>query len=165
MNASPNVSSPLVDPFADESSKLYDLIERSIGDYATDKLIADFGGRRLYIPHAPAPGDRVTKSIGLRAALAMARMFGGDRIVVPNACHQARRRAKILAMRADNISIGRIAHKLRCSERYVYKILALERISRGIDAPGPRCLCHPRLVPTPAPSAERFKRGIINGRA
>ena len=35
---------------------LYDQIGRSIGDDAACKLVADFGGRRLYIPLAPAPG-------------------------------------------------------------------------------------------------------------
>lgn len=115
-------------------STLYDQIGRSIGDDAAGKLVADFGGRRLYIPIAPSPGDIVTRSIGLTAALQMARIFGGDRLLIPAGCDHARRRARILAMRAERISISRIARELRCTERYVYKVLALERGSR---APSP----------------------------
>jgi hypothetical protein len=106
---------------------LFDQIGRSIGDDAAEKLIADFGGRRLYIPIAPAPGDLVSRSIGLVAALQMARMFGGDRLLIPSSADRARRRARILAMRADHVSISRIAHELRCTERHVYKVLALSR--------------------------------------
>jgi len=137
-----------IDPFADPAPpSLYNQIVRSIGDNAADKLIADFGGRRLYILMAPGPDDQVTKSIGLVAALAMARVFGGDRLVIPLGSDQERRRARIIAMRADHLSIPLIARQLRCTERYVYKVLALERITS-----------------TPAPVAEHFKRGIISRR-
>ncbi len=140
---------PPIDRFAEAARlSLYDQIGRSIGDDAADKLIADFGGRRLYIPMAPAPGDRITSSIGLAAALAMARAFGGDRLWIPLSSDHARRRARIVAMRADHLSIPRIALKLRCTERYVYKVLALERIAS-----------------TPAPAAEHLKRAIITGRS
>ena len=134
---------------------LYDQIGHSIGDDAADKLIADFGGRRLYIPRAPGPGDLITRSIGLTAALAMARVFGGDRLLIPVTSTLARRRVRIVAMRADHVSISRIAHELRCTERYVYKVLALNRL------PSPRVA----LAPTSAPIAERLKRGHINQRS
>ena len=76
--------SPSFNSFADVAhTTLYDLIGNSIGGDAADKLIADFGGRRLYIPMAPAPGGLITRSIGLLAALAMARAFGGDRLMIP----------------------------------------------------------------------------------
>jgi hypothetical protein len=156
MNALPNLRSVphranpsiQIDPFADAAPpSLYNQIVRSIGDHAADKLIADFGGRRLYILMAPGPDDQVTKSIGLVAALAMARSFGGDRLMIPLGSDQERRRARIISMRADHLSIPRIARQLRCTERYVYKVLALERITS-----------------TPAPVAEHFKRGIISRR-
>ncbi len=119
---------------------------RAIGDHAADKLIADFGGRRLYILIAPGPDDQVSKSIGLIAALAMARSFGGDRLMIPLGTDQERRRSRIIEMRANHLSIPRIARQLRCTERYVYKVLALERSA------------------TPAPVTEHFKRGIISRR-
>ncbi len=108
-------------------SSLYDQLENSIGDGAADKLIADFGGRRLYIPMAPMPGDLVSRSIGLAAATAMARIFGGDRLLIPVTSDHARRRVRIIALRAEQVSISRIAHQLGCTERYVYKVLAEKR--------------------------------------
>ena len=144
-------------PFAPAvRTSLYDQIGHSIGDDAADKLIADFGGRRLYIPVAPAPGDLVTRSIGLPAALAIARVFGGDRLLIPVTSNHARRRVRILAMRADHVSISRIAHELRCTERYVYKVLALNRAPET-PAAAP--------APTSAPIAVRLKRGPIQQRS
>ncbi len=134
---------------------LYDQIGDSIGADAADRLIADFGGRRLYIPIAPARGDLITRSIGLLAALTMARAFGGDRILIPATCSHARRRARIVMLRAENVSISHIARELRCTERYVYKVLALCRAAKPSDSPSK----------TSAPIAERLRRGHINRRS
>jgi len=163
-------------PFADfERTSLYDQIVNSIGADAADKLIADFGGRRLYIPIAPAPGDLLARSIGLLSAFAMARVFGSDRLLIPVTTDHARRRFRILAMRADGVSISRIARQLRCTERYVYRVLAL---TRPPDAPSYDCppslegrgrgLGSPSLTttsPTSAPIAERLKRGRTKRRS
>src|SRR3984885_5566136 len=144
---------PRLHPFAVAArTTVYDQIAHSIGGDAADKLIADFGGRRLYIPLAPGPGDLITRSIGLISALAMARVFGSDRLLIPVTSTHLRRRARIVAMRADHVSISRIALKLRCTERYVYKVLALCR------APEPSAV----EVTTSAPIAERLERGPIN---
>jgi len=156
LNRAPSPA-PRFNPFAAAARPtLYDQIGHSIGDHAADKLIADFGGRRLYIPIAPAPGDLITRSIGLPAAMAMARVFGGDRILVPVTSNHARRRVRIVAMRADHVSISRIAQELRCTERYVYKVLALHRAP---DTPAAVS------APTSAPIAERLKRGPIKQRS
>jgi hypothetical protein len=144
---------PRFNPFAAGArTTVYDQIAHSIGGDAADKLIADFGGRRLYIPLAPGPGDLITRSIGLIPALAMARVFGSDRLLIPVTSTHLRRRARIVAMRADHVSISRIALKLRCTERYVYKVLALCR------APEPSAA----EVTMSAPIAERLKRGPID---
>jgi hypothetical protein len=147
---------PRFNPFAVAvRTTLYDQIVHSIGADAADKLIADFGGRRLYIPIAPAPGDLLARSIGLIPALAMARVFGSDRLLIPVTSDHARRRVRIVAMRAEHVSISHIAQELRCTERYVYKVLALNR------APEPPAV---EIPPTSAPLAERFKRGHLNHR-
>jgi hypothetical protein len=152
---------PRGNPFADpERITLYDQIVRSVGADAADKLIADFGGRRLYIPIAPAPGDLIARSIGLVPALAMARVFGSDRLLIPVTTDHARRRVRILAMRADNVSISRIARNLRCTERYVYKVLALCRT----ETPSSDCSALTTTPTTSAPIAERLKRGPIKHR-
>jgi Mor family transcriptional regulator len=150
-------SAPRFNPFAAVSRyTLYDQIGDSIGGDAADKLIADFGGRRFYVPRAPAPGDPIARSIGMPAALAMAREFGGDRILVPVTSSHLRRRVRIFTMRADHVSISRIAHELHCTERYVYKVLALYRAPERQPA---------SISQTSAPIAERLKRGHINQRS
>jgi hypothetical protein len=150
-------SAPRFNPLADVArTSLYDQIVRSIGGNAADKLIADFGGRRLYIPMAPGPSDQIARSIGLLGALAMARVFGSDRLLIPATTDHARRRARIVAMRADRVSISRIAHELRCTERYVYKVLA------SLRGPEPSAA---QSLTTSAPIAERLKCGLINQRS
>jgi hypothetical protein len=157
---SPLPAPPRFNPFAAAMRPtLYDLIANSVGADAADKLIADFGGRRLYISRTPGPGDLITRSIGMHSALAMARVFGGDRLLMPATNTFARRRFRIFQMRADHISISRIAHELRCTERYVYKVLALCR------APEPALSSSKAASPTSAPIAERLKRGHINQRS
>ncbi len=161
---------PRFDSFADTAhTRLFDQIGHSIGDDAADKLIADFGGRRLYIPLAPTPGGSITRSIGLLAALAMARAFGGDRLLIPVTSAHTRRRVRIVAMRAEHVSISRIAQELRCTERYVYKVLASTRAPENALRD-----CAPPLKgrsrasdssTTSAPIAERLKRGHINQRS
>ena len=124
---------PRFNPFAVAArTTVYDQIAHSIGGDAADKLIADFGGRRLYIPLAPGPGDLITRSIGLISALAMARVFGSDRLLIPVTSTHLRRRARIVAMRADHVSISRIALKLR-----MHRTLRLQ---------SPRVVSRPRTV-------------------
>jgi hypothetical protein len=145
-----------------QRSSLYDQLEHSIGDGAADKLIADFGGRRLYIPMAPTAGDLVSRSIGLVAATAMARIFGGDRLLIPVTSDHARRRVRIVALRAEHLSIARIAHQLMCTERYVYKVLA-EKRAAAVPVQARRL--EPRSTPTtPASSSGRSNRGHSSGR-
>jgi hypothetical protein len=156
MSALERSSEPAFDfnDYAGEArTSLYGQVVRIIGGCAADKLIENFGGRRLYIPLKPAPRDQIPRSIGMRAALAMAREFGSERILVPATPDQARRRSRILKMRANQISISHIARELRCTERYVYKVLATCRDS-GLSAV--------QAPQTTAMIAERLKRGRIN---
>ncbi|MFZ2063981.1 MAG: helix-turn-helix domain-containing protein [Candidatus Binatus sp.] len=161
---------PRFNSFADPAhTTLYDQIGHSIGGDAADKLIADLGGRRLYIPITPTSGSTIARSIGLLAALAMARAFGGDRLLIPVTSDHLRRRVRIVEMRAGRVSISRIARELRCTERYVYKVLASNRTpeihscdcSRSFKQRG-RGL---GSSTTSAPIAERLKRGHINQRS
>ncbi len=161
---------PRFNSFADAShTTLYDQIGHSIGGDAADKLIADLGGRRLYIPITPTSGSTIARSIGLLAALAMARAFGGDRLLIPVTSDHLRRRARIVAMRAERVSISHIARELRCTERYVYKVLALNRTpeipsrdcSRSFKERGAGL----GSSTTSAPILERLKRGHINQRS
>jgi hypothetical protein len=95
-----------------------------VGETPARKLVARFGGLRVYIPHRPAPGDHLVRAVGIGAANKLARVFGGDRLLIPADGERALRRDRIRALRRHGLSISVIAHALHVTERYVYKVLA-----------------------------------------
>jgi hypothetical protein len=99
-----------------------------IGEDATDELITRFGGRRLYVPHIPQPGDLLSDALGRDAAQRLAEIFGGDRVDVPN---PTPRRVLILELRNAGLSVDAIARHLRCTRRRVFQVLAEARSSQG----------------------------------
>ncbi|MGH7780206.1 MAG: helix-turn-helix domain-containing protein [Candidatus Binataceae bacterium] len=102
-------------------------ISRVIGIIATSRLAEDFGGRRVYIPNKPSTRDQITRSIGVGAAVRLSRLYGGDRVMIPAHPDRALRRAQIIALRARGLSVSRIARKLGCTERYVYKVFSAKK--------------------------------------
>ncbi len=95
-----------------------------IGTDAAARLIAAFGGLRLYVPHEPGPGDTLSQTVGYDAALTLAKGFGGDRIEIPN---PTARGIQIVELRASGVSIEDIARSQRCTVRRVYQVLAEAR--------------------------------------
>jgi len=95
-----------------------------IGEEAAAKLIASFGGTRLYVPHSPCPDDALARVVGTEAALKLARMFGGERVELPK---PPPRRSQILALRAAGRSVEEIARALSCTRRRVLQVLAQAR--------------------------------------
>jgi Mor family transcriptional regulator len=95
-----------------------------VGAEAAAKLVSDFGGRRIYVPQVPARGDLLARSIGLAAETRLSRVYAGDRLDIPARPEPASRRARIFVLRRGGDSISTIARRLRCTERYVYKVLA-----------------------------------------
>jgi hypothetical protein len=107
----------------DPDAPAVDNIARVIGAGATARLIATFGGGRVYIAQHPGPADAVARVIGAEAAGLLGNLFGGERIWFPNdAGHRTRRRISLMRQRGS--SVARIARELKLSERYVYKVLA-----------------------------------------
>jgi DNA-binding NarL/FixJ family response regulator len=99
-------------------------IAQAIGTDAAGKLVSDFGGTRLYVPHVPEAEDPIAQSIGIAAAQELARTYGGDRLDVPN---PVSRREHILTLRASGLTIEAIARALHCTSRRVYQVLAETR--------------------------------------
>jgi len=94
-----------------------------IGEEAAAKLIARFGGTRLYVPHTPCPDDALALAVGTGAAMKLAQMFGGERVELP----KLPRRMQILALRAAGRSVEEIARALNCTRRRVFQVLAEAR--------------------------------------
>jgi len=95
-----------------------------IGIDSAGRLVAAFGGMRLYIPQSPEPEDTLSEAIGHLAALKLAGVYGGDRIDVPN---PTPRRTRIIELRANGVSIDLIARSLHCTRRRVFQVLAEAR--------------------------------------
>ncbi len=104
-----------------------DSIIEVVGASAAASLVAEFGGRRLYVPHTMRPEDALVKLLGAETAELFARHFGGDRIVMPADPERAHRRERIIEARRKGLSISAVARETGCTERYVYKVLAQER--------------------------------------
>lgn len=92
-----------------------------IGEEAAAKLIANFGGTRLYVPHSPCANDALARAVGTGAAMKLAEMFGGERMELPK---PPPRRTQILALRAAGRSVEQIARALSCTRRRVFQVLA-----------------------------------------
>ncbi len=103
---------------------LLEELARTIGAEGANRLVAAFGGARLYIPHFPEPGDALSEAVGHATAIALAGVYGGDRIDVPN---PTPRRERILRMRARGASVDAIARALGCTRRRVFQVLAEAR--------------------------------------
>jgi Mor family transcriptional regulator len=97
-----------------------------IGEEAAAKLIARFGGTRLYVPHSPCADDALARAVGAGAAMKLAQMFGGERVELPK---PPPRRTQILALRAAGRSVEEIARALSCTRRRVFQVLADARLS------------------------------------
>jgi DNA-binding NarL/FixJ family response regulator len=95
-----------------------------IGEEAAAKLIASFGGTRLYVPHSPCADDPLARVVGTSNAMKLAQMFGGERVELPK---PPPRRTRILALRATGCSIEEIARALNCTRRRVFQVLAEAR--------------------------------------
>ena len=127
-----------------------------IGEEAAAKLIARFGGTRLYVPHTPCPDDALALAVGTGAAMKLAQMFGGERVELPK---PPPRRMQILALRAAGRSVEEIRAHLtaragacsRCWPR---------RAARSAPAPARSDDARARRVP---PGSARVARGPDHG--
>ena len=100
-----------------------------MGTPAAARLVAAFGGTRLYVPQTPDAGDALSGAVGHEAAIALAQIYGGDRLEVPN---PTPRRVRIAQMRADGMSVDAIARALGCTRRRVFQVLAEARANNRV---------------------------------
>src|SRR5215472_10130306 len=55
-----------------------------VGCHLAEKMIAEFGGARIWIPVRSTPEAKLTRLLGDSAASALCAHFGGDYLQVPN---------------------------------------------------------------------------------
>lgn len=132
---------PLRSPLDATASRLLAQVAAVTGQEAALRLAGAYGGRRIYIPHAPQPEGRLARTIGLDAARRLAAAFGGITLQIPI---RLGRRVRILQLRAeqlqrarqlrrsDPLSVARIAEQVGVTERFVW--LTLQQYKSAAEA-------------------------------
>jgi hypothetical protein len=102
----------------------FDNLVAAIGREAAEKLLEHFGGTRLYVPVRVIAGSPLTIAIGDSAAAGFSRHFGGECLQIPVDPEWGRLRGRIVELHRAGHSTLEITRHLRCSRRYVLRILA-----------------------------------------
>ena len=103
----------------------FDNLVAVLGREATQKLVAAYGGIRIYVPVRAASESAFAALIGHEAAEALSRYYGGERFDVPIAKRGQRvLRGEICRLRHDGLPVTAIARALGCTRGYVFRILA-----------------------------------------
>lgn len=97
-----------------------------IGEAATAKLTAQYGGTRLYIPSTLKAEHSLCQLLGQEAAQRLSSEFSGLSVEIPSgvALDTAQRNARILADRAAGMTQRALALKYHLTERTIRKITA-----------------------------------------
>ncbi len=103
-----------------------------VGNDGAARLVAAYGGTRIYIPQEPLVADALCQLLGHDALCKLAAIYGGDRIEIPN---PPPRRLRILELRASGLSIDAIARSLHCTRRRVFQVMAEARATPSTPAP------------------------------
>ena len=96
-----------------------------IGEEAIAKLVAEYGGTRLYLPTMIKPEHPLCHLLGQEIAQKLAGEFSGLSVEIPRAVrlHIGQRNALIFADRALGTSQRKLALKYRMTERNIRNIL------------------------------------------
>lgn len=99
-------------------------IEQTIGAEAAAKLVAEYGGTRLYVPYTLKQNHRLYQLLGQEIARQLSSEFGGMTVDISRAVMLkiGQRNKLILADRAAGMSQSRIARKYRLTERTIRTI-------------------------------------------
>jgi hypothetical protein len=97
-------------------------LESAIGSEGFQRLVGALGGRQLYIPKAPVgPHHPIVQAAGEEVAAILIREFPGLTVMLPVT---ERKRALIKAGLEAGDPVLRIAQRVLCSPRFVWKVKA-----------------------------------------
>jgi len=109
-------------PAAPVKENLMSDLEAAIGTASFQSLVSALGGRQLYIPKTPVGAHHpITQAIGAEAAAILVREFPGLTVMLPVT---ERKRALIRAGLVAGEPVLRIAARVLCSPRFVWKVKA-----------------------------------------
>ena len=101
----------------------------AVGLPAALTLIEHYGGTRLYVPQSMPADHELVRLLGEEAAQALSDRFGGDNPDIPR-CYRAMQGAlyrDIVRAYANGASARDLARQNRCTERWVYYLVARHR--------------------------------------
>ena len=112
-----------------------DEIVRVIGLPAAVKLVEQFGGTRVYLPHPSRvkPDTPVAQMLGVEAAVRLASEWPQCEIAIPSSATLRHERDRAIRAEPDNVSIRELAKKYDLTERQIYNI----RATADPDEPSP----------------------------
>jgi Helix-turn-helix domain len=94
-----------------------------LGSEAAEKLIAEFGGARIWVPVQSTATSKLSKVLGSDAASALCARFGGDYLQVPNARTPGNVHRRIAELHRQGCKINDIALAVGRSRRTVFRLL------------------------------------------
>jgi hypothetical protein len=118
---------------------LVDMLGRS----CVEKLIAQFGGTRIWVPVRSTPEAKLTQVLGQEAASALCSRFGGDYLQVPNTLVDDNVCLQAAELHRQGCKINDIALAIGRSRRTVFRLLSkkitdLHRPARSVKDPNPQ---------------------------
>jgi hypothetical protein len=109
-------------PITGRKSLLHALVE-VIGSESAEKMIAEFGGARIWIPVQSTSEAKLTQVLGESAASALCAHFGGDYLQVPNTINGDNVYWRIAELHRQGCKINEIALAVGRSRRTVFRLL------------------------------------------
>lgn len=96
-----------------------------VGRDCAEKLVAKYGGTRLYIPSTFGPGNALPLLLGDEAAQRLSAEFRGNTIEIPRGwlSDLRKRNAAILGDRETGMTQRQLAIKYRITQRTIRKII------------------------------------------
>jgi hypothetical protein len=110
------------EPVTVRKSLLRTLVE-VLGCEATEKIIAEFGGARIWVPVRTSPDAKLTQILGDGAASTLCARFGGDYLQVPNTMTAPNIHGRIAELHRQGCKINEIALAVGRSRRTVFRLL------------------------------------------
>lgn len=101
----------------------YYLARALIGEQAAAKMIAEFGGARIWVPVRTTPESKLTQVLGGDAASALCARFGGQYLQVPSTRTDDNIRSRIAELHRQGCKINDIAQAVGRSRRTIFREL------------------------------------------
>jgi hypothetical protein len=95
-----------------------------MGEESVEKIIAEFGGTRIWVPVRSTPNAKLTRTLGDGAASALCARFGGDYLEIPNTISVANVYRRIAELHRQGCKINDIALAVGRSRRTVFRLLS-----------------------------------------